>query len=312
MAKGGLGKGLSALIQESEESEQFAAKTTSATTNSSIDLPSGIQLEENGILSCDISILVPNPHQPRVEFQQDALQELADSIKQHGIIQPITIETTEADKYYIIAGERRFRAAKLAGLKRVPIQLKKYDEEDKLEVALIENIQRENLNPIEEAAAYQKLMEMGNLNQEEISKRVGKKRSTVANFLRLLKLPEDMQTSLVNGEISAGHARAILSVINPSDQRILFARIIGGNLSVRAAEDYANELNNGGRVAQKKATEKTQVTAKDPDLVSLEQQFIDKLGTKVSIKGDLQKGSIVIEYFSSDDLDRLYNIIKGE
>lgn len=311
MAKGGLGKGLSALIRESEESEQFTEKTSLANSNKVIDLPTGIQLEENGTLSCDISLLVPNPHQPRVEFSQDSLQELADSIRQHGIIQPVTIETTDTGNFYIIAGERRTRAAKLAGLKRIPIQLKKYDEEHKLEVALIENIQRENLNPVEEAQAYQKLMEMSNLSQEEVSKRVGKKRSTVANSLRLLKLPEDMQTSLVNGQISAGHARAILSVINPSDQRILFARIIGGNLSVRAAEEYATELNNGNKVVAKKATEKNTVN-KDPDLADLEQQFIDKLGTKVSIKGNLQKGSIVIEYFSSDDLDRLYNLIKGE
>ncbi|MBO5236079.1 MAG: ParB/RepB/Spo0J family partition protein [Spirochaetaceae bacterium] len=311
MAKGGLGKGLSALIRESEESEQFTEKTSLANSNKAIDLPTGIQLEENGTLSCDISLLVPNPHQPRVEFSQDSLQELADSIRQHGIIQPVTIETTDTGNFYIIAGERRTRAAKLAGLKRIPIQLKKYDEEHKLEVALIENIQRENLNPVEEAQAYQKLMEMSNLSQEEVSKRVGKKRSTVANSLRLLKLPEDMQTSLVNGQISAGHARAILSVINPSDQRILFARIIGGNLSVRAAEEYATELNNGNKVVAKKTTEKNTVN-KDPDLADLEQQFIDKLGTKVSIKGNLQKGSIVIEYFSSDDLDRLYNLIKGE
>ncbi|MBO5137001.1 MAG: ParB/RepB/Spo0J family partition protein [Spirochaetaceae bacterium] len=273
-------------------------------------LPKGVQQEENGSLSVDISLLVPNPHQPRTEFESESLQELADSIREHGVLQPPTIEDAGNGTFYIIQGERRTRASKLAGLSRIPVILKKYSETDKLEVALIENIQRENLNPVEEAVAYQKLMEMGKLSQEEMAQRVGKKRSTVANALRLLKLPEDMQNALVSGEITAGHARALLSVVNPADQRILFARIIGNGLSVREAEEAATELNNGGRVVTKKKV--TKETKKNPDITSIEQQFIDVLGTKVSLKGDLQKGSIVIDYFSSDDLDRLYNIILGK
>lgn len=309
MAKKALGKGLDALMQENAINDSLDTVANIANVSATV-LPKGVQQEENGSLSVDISLLVPNPHQPRTEFESESLQELADSIREHGVLQPPTIEDAGNGTFYIIQGERRTRASKLAGLSRIPVILKKYSETDKLEVALIENIQRENLNPVEEAVAYQKLMEMGKLSQEEMAQRVGKKRSTVANALRLLKLPEDMQNALVSGEITAGHARALLSVVNPADQRILFARIIGNGLSVREAEEAATELNNGGRVVTKKKV--TKETKKNPDITSIEQQFIDVLGTKVSLKGDLQKGSIVIDYFSSDDLDRLYNIILGK
>ena len=178
---------------------------------------------------------------------------------------------------------------------------------------MIENIQREDLNPLEEALAYQQLMEMGNLSQEEVSKRVGKNRSTVANSLRLLKLPEDMQRSLSEGKISAGHARAILSVVNATDQRILFAKITGSELSVREAERLASEMNGTYKPSEKSSKKSsTPVETRDPDLVSVEQKLIELLGTKVSIKGNLERGSIVIEYFSADDLDRVYTLIENK
>ena len=172
---------------------------------------------------------------------------------------------------------------------------------------LFRSIQREDLNALEEALAYNELMLMGNLNQEEVASRVGKSRSAVANALRLLKLPEDMKKALGQAEISAGHARAILSVINPQDQRVLFARIIGSNLSVRDAEQMAQSLNGKGIVPQKAKAQKAET--QDPDLLAFEEQFREKLGTKVKIKGDFEKGSIEISYFSSEDLEHLYSLI---
>lgn len=305
MAKLGLGKGLGALLSEAEDEVDISSTGVPFGHKESTDSSS---VSKGGEILVDINLLKPNPHQPRVEFDADALQELSESIKEHGVIQPVLVEEDGSGGYYIIAGERRTRASRLAGLTQIPVLIKKYSEELKLEIALIENIQRENLNAVEEAKAYQKLMEMGQLNQDEVAHRVGKNRSTVANALRLLKLPEDMQSSLASGAITAGHARALLSVINPSDQRILFGRIIGQGMSVRDAEASATELNSGGKAKSVVKTEKKEIT-KDPDLAFIEQQFIDKLGTKVAIKGDFDKGSIQIDYFNRDDLDRLLTLI---
>jgi len=301
---GGLGRGLGALLDDSDA--ESGARTAYSGENAS---GAGSELFINP------AFLKPNPHQPRREFDEQALQELADSIREHGIIQPIIVEDAGDGTYFIIAGERRTRAARLAGLARVPVVVKKFSEERKLEVALIENIQRENLNPVEEAQAYHKLMTLGNLSQEEAAARVGKNRSTVANSLRLLKLPEDMTSSLASGQITPGHARAILSVLNPSDQRILFGRILGNGLSVRETERMAAELNGGSRAnaASPKKDAKARGQADDPakniEVRSLEQKFIDILGTKVLLKGNLDRGTIEISYYSRDDLDRIYEIL---
>lgn len=298
MAKiGGLGKGLGALMNEAENEvdSSFSVAQTAAPVS-------------GGEVLIDIDKLQPNPQQPRTEFDPEALQELAESIKENGVIQPILVEEAENGMYYIIAGERRTRASKIAGLKQVPVRIKSYSEEKKLEIALIENIQRENLNPLEEALAYKKLMEMTQITQDDVASRVGKKRSTVANALRLLKLPEDMQTSLADGKITAGHARALLSVPNSTEQRILFGKIMGQGLSVREAERLASEINGTVPAAPKTAKPKPE-EKRNPDLVNIEQQFIEALGTKVVLKGDLEKGSIQIDYFNKDDLDRLYSII---
>jgi len=263
----------------------------------------------------DPALLKPNPFHPRRTFNEESLQELAASIKEHGIIQPIIAEKN-GDEYYIIAGERRTRAALLAGLTRVPVIFREFENSKKLEIALIENIQRENLNPIEEAKAYQEIMQLSNLNQEETAKRVGKSRSAVANAMRLLQLPDEMQTALEKGSITAGHARAILSLINPADQTLLFTRITEQSLSVREAEMQAAQLKNGSRAGQKNTapqpvsrpeTDDAQLAVKD-----IEQQFIDALGTKVEIKGDLEKGIVHISYFSQADLDALYNKIAAK
>jgi len=300
----GLGRGLNALLDDSEQDTTDRAGKTQSSGKAGSEL------------FIDPTLLKPNPHQPRREFNEEALKELADSIREHGIIQPIIAEEVGDGTYYIIAGERRTRAARIAGLSTVPIILKKYSEERKLEIALIENIQRENLNPIEEAEAYHQLMTLGNLSQEEAAARVGKNRSTVANALRLLKLPDDIRSSLSSGQITPGHARAILSIMNPADQRILFGRVVGNGISVREAERMATELNNGSRAGKESSSSSNKKkTTEDPtkgiEIRTIEQKFIDTLGTKVAVKGSLDRGTIEVSYFSRDDLDRLYELFNS-
>lgn len=292
-AKYGLGKGLDALLSG-----------TSADETRPENAP-------QGEVRIPIEKLKANPNQPRKIFDEDSLQELAASIREHGIIQPIIVEESPDGTYIIVAGERRSRAARLAGLREVPAIIRNYSDERRLEVALIENVQRSDLNPIEEAQAYKRLMELTGLSQDEVAARVGKNRSTVANALRLLKLPEDMQNALSAQQMTSGHARAILSVANPADQRVLFGKIVAESISVREAEKFAQELNGGIRAADKpKETER--VREKAPELLAIEQQFIDALGTKVAISGGLKRGTIRIDYYSMEDLDRIYAILAGK
>ena len=306
----GLGRGLDALMGSVPDVSNEIRQTVHGDAGGiSANLPAGVTMDENGSLWVETALLKPNPHQPRSEFDAKALDELADSIREHGILEPIVIEQAD-EGFYIIMGERRTRAAKIAGLEKVPVRLGKYDEQKRLELALIENIQRADLNPIAEALAYYNLMQMSDLSQDEVAKRVGKKRPTVANALRLLKLPEDMQKSLIDLQITAGHARALLSVNNPADQRILFGKIVGSALSVREAEALAADYNNGGRASGKKV--KKINIRKDPDIAEIEQKFIEIFGTKVILKGNIDKGTIQIDYFSRQDLDRLYNVIAQE
>ena len=255
----------------------------------------------------NLLFLLPNPYQPRKDFDQDALEELASSIKEHGIVEPIIVSQSNDGNFYIVGGERRVRAAKIAGLKRVPVCIKQYTKEAMLEIAIIENIQREDLNALEEGLAYNELMLMSNATQEEVANRVGKSRSAVANALRLLKLPEEMKNALSQGKISAGHARALLSVLNSQEQDVLFARIVEAELSVREAEQMAASLNGKGIVTKKK--ERARVEEQNPELAYLEEQFREKLGTKVQLKGSLEKGSVEISYFSQDDLDHLFSLL---
>ena len=286
MSKNALGKGLDSLLQQYEDNTD---------TNSN-----------DGVIEVEIKLIIPNPDQPRKTFNEEALQELADSIREQGVIQPIILEKN-GDRYIIIAGERRFRASRLAGLDTIPGLIRNYTHEQKLEIALIENIQREDLNSIEEAKAYLSIMNNLDLSQDAIARKVGKNRSTIANSLRLLKLPEDIQNSLIAGDIFAGHARAILSALNPSDMRILFSRILSNGLSVRESEKQAAELNNGIR----KPTSVSAKTSKnpDPEIKRIEQKFLDALGTKVSVRGGLKKGKIEIDYYSLDDLERIYDML---
>ena len=285
-----LGKGMSALI------------------GAEADAPSSSEISGESVISVPLEKISTNPDQPRKTFDQLSLKELAASISEKGVIQPIIVEKKK-DSYLIIAGERRFRASGIAGLKEIPVIVKEFTENEKLEIALIENIQREDLNPVEEALAYHDLMERANLNQEEVAEKVGKNRSTVANSLRLLKLPQNIQTTLAKGAISAGHARAILSLDTEEQMEDLHKRIITYGLSVREAESYAAS-GNKSKPKKSRGDEKSGHHT-DPELKNLEDKFIDIFGTKVAITGSMQKGKIEISYFSMDDLERLYEIVKN-
>ena len=282
-ARGGLGKGLDLLIPV-EPAEK----------------------EEKDVVVLKTSMLEPNKEQPRKSFDSEKIDELAQSIKQYGIIQP-SIVCKKDDYYQIIAGERRWRAAKKEGVKEVPVVVKEYSDREIAEISLIENIQREDLNPIEEALSYKQLIDDYHLTQEELAQRVSKSRTVITNAMRLLKLHKDVQKMLVDGRLSAGHARAILALEDPKQQLKIANEVVEKNLSVRQTEDLVKELNEAKPSAKKKAK-------KDDDMGfiyrDLEKKMTAALGTKVKIKRkDKRKGKIEISYFTEDELDRLYGII---
>jgi ParB family transcriptional regulator, chromosome partitioning protein len=293
----GLGRGLGALIPEPE--------VAAAVIDS--PLPAGGAAFAEGLKSLPLARLRPNPEQPRRSFSQDSLAELASSLKTHGLIQPILVEEAADGSYLIVAGERRYRAAGMAGLAEVPVIIRSFTPEKRLEIALIENVQREDLNPVEEAEAYRALMSMGGRSQEEVADVVGKSRSAVANSIRLLKLPESVLSALREGSLSAGHAKALLSVVDPGRRDILFARVVAEGISVREAEAAANELNSP-RMAAPKGAPKAE-KPKEPEIRQVEERLIEALGTKVSVKGDGKKGTIAIEYYSLEDLERILDVL---
>ena len=256
------------------------------------------------VLYVSVDKITPNVNQPRKSFDDDSLAELSASIKNQGVLQPLLVEKITDDSYVIVAGERRFRAAKIAGLSEVPVIVKSFNEVQRIEVALIENIQRENLNAIDEAAAYQYLIQKSGLTQEEVAEKVGKKRSTVTNSLRLLQLPDQMKDDIISGVLTAGHARAILSLVNPNDRMLLRNKIIEKELSVREAEEEAQALNEGKKVKVKRAPK-----ARDPYIQGVEDKLLEAFGTKVEVKGNLKKGKLVIPYASQSDLERLYRLL---
>jgi len=294
VAKYGLGRGLEALLPENP-SESADARN------------------HGGILEIPVARITPSSDQPRKRFDDQSIAELAESIKRHGVIQPLVVEEDGTGGYRIVAGERRWRAATVAGLSEVPAIVKEYGREKRLEIALVENVQREDLNPIDEAEAYRQLMEATGLTQDQVAERVGKSRPAVANALRLLGLPADAMESLRSGVISAGHARAILSAVNPADRQVILRRAVDDGISVREAEALASSYNRGGRGSEPKQAKRTAPDVRhfDPDLAAIEQGLIGHLGTKVAIKGSANRGSITIEYFSMDDLDRVFGLIAG-
>ncbi len=290
MAKKGLGRGLGALLN----------------TDEAVVIEKNPVLEKNGVLELKISEVEPNKTQPRSYFDDEALASLSESIKEYGVLSPIFVSENKNGFYKIIAGERRWRAAKLAGLKKIPAIIKEYDDKETMEIALIENLQREDLNPIEEALGFKELMEIYNLTQEEVSKKMGKSRSAVANSVRLLSLPEKVSKMLVDKKISSGHARAILA-LNDEDAIIKLAeKIIDEGLNVRQTENYVAKL--------LKEPKKKEKSKNDEELLrylsSLEKNLGSHLGTKVKIHHGKNKGKIEIEYYSNDDFERIMNIIR--
>ena len=295
--KSGLGKGLDSLIPAQEATKQ--------TENHSPEQRQKEEEKKAGAFFVKISKVEPNREQPRKSFDEDALQELADSIKQFGILQPLIVKKKD-DYYEIVAGERRWRAAKIAGLKEVPVILKEFNEQEIVEISLIENIQRENLNPIEEAVAFKRLMEDFSLKQDEIAKRVTKSRTAVTNSMRLLKLDKRVQQMVVDEMISTGHARALLSLENDELQYTVAQKIFDEKLSVRETEKLVKSILNPKK--QKKILEEGE------DLVyrNLEEKIKSIVGTKVLIqrKGK-NKGKIEIEYYSMEELERLIELFES-
>lgn len=305
MTKKGLGKGLGAIFGEDviKEREEDTAKSKA--------LPSDKIEEKSSELMIKIAMIEPNKGQPRKDFNDEQLQELAASIKQYGVLQPLLVQK-KGTFYEIIAGERRWRAAKIAGLKELPVVLREYSRQESMEIALIENVQRADLNPIEEALAYQSLVKEFNLTQEEIAARVSKNRATITNSMRLLKLDEQIQEMLIQNIISSGHARALLSLDDKMIQLKAVKQIIEGKLSVRETERLVKRLIKEAEdnIESKKEKEKDEALA--IIYQNLEERMKTAMGTKVSIHNkDKNKGRIEIEYYSEAELERIVEMIES-
>ena len=258
---------------------------------------------ESAVLDVQLARIKPNPYQPRRHVDDVGLQELAASIREHGVLQPVLVTET-LDGYQLIAGERRVRASRIAGLERIPALVRQLADRDQLEVALVENVQRADLDPIEEALAYRQLLDEFGLTQEQVSDRVGKARATIANTLRLLELHADVQAGIVNGRISEGHGRA-LAGLAPDGQAHVLGTVVGQGLSVRQTEELVRRL----REPKPKAAPGPQRL--DPDLERVESHLRERLGTKVSLSRSRTGGRIVIEYYSDEELNRLYEHLIG-
>lgn len=289
--KPGLGRGLSALLSD--------VNTPQGSSESQM-------MPKTGIAEVEITLIQANPYQPRSEFDQDALHELADSIKTQGIIQPITVRKL-GDKYQLISGERRLQASKIAGLTHLPAYIRTANDQQMLEMALIENIQRENLNPVEIALSYQRLMTECGLRQEDLGDRVGKNRATVANYLRLLRLPPEIQMALRRKDLSMGHARAIVALDKTEDQLYIFKRIIEQGLSVRKVEELVRQLLSKPDKPQPKPAP----NPVDYDIRHVQQRLSTQFGTRVRLNhNDSGKGEISIPYQSVEDLNRILDLLE--
>lgn len=294
MAARGLGKGLDALIPSNIEVKDLKSKKESSKDNS-------YNSENGSETMVKITMVEPNREQPRKNFDEDSLLELAESIKQFGLLQPILVQDRKT-YYEIIAGERRWRAAKIAGLKEVPVIIRNLTEQEIVEISLIENIQREDLNPIEEALAYKKLLTEFNLKQDEVAERVSKSRTAVTNSMRLLKLCDEVQQMIINDMISTGHARALISIEDPEQQYMIAQKIFDEKLSVRDVEKLVKDLNKPVKVKKAVQTDKSlEVIYQD-----IEEKLKEALGTKVGISSKgAGAGKIEIEFYSHDDLEKI-------
>ena len=297
--RNGLGKGLDSLIPDRSDK---AVKKPVKQENVTQPEKQGV-VNESGEMLVKINQVEPNREQPRKDFDEDALLELADSIKQFGVLQPLVVQKKK-DYYEIIAGERRWRAAKLAGLKEIPVIIKNYTDQEIVEISLIENIQRENLNPIEEAMAYKRLLEEFSLKQDEVAERVSKSRTAVTNSMRLLKLSEKVQRMIVDDMITTGHARALLAIDDEEQQYILANKIFDEKLSVRETEKLVKALKNPKKEQKIEKVEHTFIYD------NLEEKMKNIIGTKVNVSPKANgKGKIEIEYYSEDELERIFDLI---
>lgn len=294
MSANRLGRGLDALIPT--DIDDFVSDS----------LPEELKEDSQNIAQVDISKVVPNPHQPRTEFSESELKDLSDSIKVHGIIQPLVVIKIADGKYQLVAGERRLRASKLAGLKKVPAIVRTFSEQEQLELAVIENIQRAELKPLEVSVAYTKLIEQFNLTHDQIAERVGKGSSTVSNSIRLLNLPHAAKIALQKGSITEGHARAILSIEDNASQTFLLEEILKSKLTVREAEEAARRLKKGE--INKKPIKAKEIRKEHMALTNSLGKF---LGTKVGIQSTAKGGRLVIEYYSDEELGRIIEQIKN-
>ena len=298
--KSALGKGLSALLEGNITPDQ-----TENTGSASDVLSNSNKVIAGSVAQISLSQIEANPFQPRTEFDESALKELAESIQTQGIIQPITVRKMGPDRYQIISGERRYKASRLAGLTTIPAYVRTANDQSMLEMALVENIQRENLNALEIAISYQRLIEECKLTQENLGERVGKDRSTVTNYLRLLRLPPQIQFAIRDGRLTMGHARAILGVDDIGMQLKIFNDILENDLSVRKVEDLVRQ--NSPKKSTKKEKGKTQW---EVEIRNLEDRLEHRYETKVEIKHkDNGSGQILINYFSNDDLNRLMDLL---
>jgi ParB family transcriptional regulator, chromosome partitioning protein len=297
--KKALGRGLSALLSDNAEDEKLE-----------VDIPVGVAPSKpsGGIAEIPVSEIEVNPFQPRTHFDENALLELAESIRVHGIIQPITVRRLTQNQYQLISGERRFQASKLAGLTQIPAYIRSADDQQMLEMALIENIQRENLNAIEIALSYQRLISECHLKQDELGERVGKNRATVTNYLRLLKLPPDIQIAVRDNKLSMGHARAIINVENPEQQLYIFKKTVNDDLSVRKVEELVREIST--RKSENAPTPSASSTTANKEISQLQSQLSSHFGTRVVVKSDGRKGDIKIPFLSVEDLNRILDILK--
>ena len=291
--RGGLGRGLGALIPSSEP--------TNKNQDDSIQPIAGMQLSE-----VDLNLIDPNPKQPRKVFEEDAMNELAYSLREIGLLQPIVVRAKGKNRYELIAGERRLRAAKLAELKTIPVIIKATDDEVMLRDALLENLHRSNLNPLEEAAAYQQLLEDFSCTQDELAIKIGRSRPQISNTLRLLKLPTNVQKRVAAGVLSAGHAKALLGLNDPKAIEQLANKIVAEGLSVRATE----ELVSLGFSAEEPSEKKKTPAIKAPGLKDLSQRLEDVLDTRVNIQIGKNKGKIIIEFATMEDLRRVIEVIE--
>ena len=306
--KSGLGRGLDALFPEKTvQSKPKTVKTVKEEKKVAVDTKKSSQQEtSNGERMMKISMIEPNREQPRKKFDEDALQELSESIKQYGILQPLLV-SDKKDYYEIVAGERRWRAAKMAGLKEVPVVVKEFSTQEIVEISLIENIQREDLNPVEEAMAYKRLIDEFHLKQDEIAERVSKSRTAVTNSMRLLKLDFRVQQMMVDEMISAGHARAILAISDPEQQYNAAMKVFDEKLSVRETEKLVKSI-----LTPTKKKPVASNPTEDAIYESLEEKMKGITGTRVFIhRKKNNKGKIEIEYYSRDDLDRIIDLFES-